>query len=177
MTDIRFHSDRRDPRTDPEGSCVPARMTGHAAGGKIERLGRLRREATVTSKAHRTMAAKTMVAATVAIAALCWTPQDTQAAADLYDDFSSDLIDRTKWSSLEFVRRIDNGVLKSELRRFGSNGNNSLSFADPDAVSSFQADVTVTAVSNIDGLVQGGRWHVASNITLAYVVYEFEFEN
>ncbi len=29
----------------------------------------------------------------------------------------------------------------------------------------------------LDGLVQGGRWHVASNITLAYVVYEFELEN
>ncbi len=29
----------------------------------------------------------------------------------------------------------------------------------------------------LDGLVQGGRWHVASNITLAYVVYEFELAN
>ena len=95
-------------------------------------------EATVTSKAYRTMAAKTMVAATIAIAALCWTPQDNQAAAGLYDDFSSALIDRTKWTNLEFVRQIDNGVLKSELTRFGSNGSNSLGFADPDAVSSFQ---------------------------------------
>ncbi len=46
-------------------------------------------EATVTSKAYRTMAAKTMVAATVVIAALCWTPQEPQAADDVIADFGS----------------------------------------------------------------------------------------
>ena len=41
------------------------------------------------SKTH-----KTMVAATVAIAAVCWAPQATKAATDVYDDFEADLIDR-----------------------------------------------------------------------------------
>ena len=69
----------------------------------------------VKSKTH-----KTMVAATVAIAAVCWAPQATKAATAVYDDFSADLIDRTKWDRLELVRQVENGVFKSELTRFGA---------------------------------------------------------
>ena len=88
-----------------------------------------------------------MVAATVAIAVVCWAPQATNAAAALYDDFSADLIDRTKWDRSEFMRQGDDGVFKAELTRFGSNGSNGLNFANPDAVNAYQADVTVTEVS------------------------------
>ena len=97
---------------------------------------------------------KIAAAATVAIAAVYSAPQAANAAPALYDDFSANLIDRTKWTNLEFVTRVENGVLKSELTRFGSNGSNNLSFADPDAVSSFQADVTVTEVSNTAATVR-----------------------
>ncbi len=102
-------------------------------------------EVIVISKCYKTMAA-----ATVAIAAVCWAPQATKAAMALYDDFSADLIDRTKWDQLDFARRVENGVFKSELTRFGSkgSGSNSINFANPDAVTGFQADVTVTAVNN-----------------------------
>ena len=67
-----------------------------------------------------------------------------------HDHFGFAWLDQTHPFQLvgQGVRQIGNGVLKSELTRFGSNGNNSLPFADPAAVSSFQADVTVTAVIN-----------------------------
>lgn len=64
------------------------------------------------------------------------------------DDFSGDLIDRTVWTDLEFVRQINNGVLESELRRYGSNGSNYLHFYDPSTINSFSADVTVKAYEN-----------------------------
>ncbi len=64
-----------------------------------------------------------------------------------YDDFSSALIDRTKWRFLEFVKRVENGVFKSQLTRFGANGSNTLNFADTAGVNAYQADVTVTEVN------------------------------
>ena len=98
---------------------------------------------------------KTMAAAAVAIATVCWVPQATKAAVALYDDFSADLIDGTKWDRLELVRRVENGVFKSELTRFGSNGTNLLNFADTAAVNAYQADVTVTALSNTAASASG----------------------
>jgi DNA-binding beta-propeller fold protein YncE len=46
------------------------------------------------------------------------------------DDFSAAMIDRTKWADLEFVRRVNNGVLESTLTRFGSGGFNNLNMVD-----------------------------------------------
>ncbi len=107
---------------------------------------------------------KTMAAAAVAIAIVCWMPQATKAAVALYDDFSTDLIDGTKWDRLELVRRVENGVFKSELTRFGSNGTNLLNFADTAAVNAYQADVTVTEVSTAGARVSArlmGRFYNA----------------
>ncbi len=64
------------------------------------------------------------------------------------DEFTGDLIDRTVWVDLEVFRRVNNGVLESELRRHGSNASNYLHFYDPDTINSFQADVIVKAYEN-----------------------------
>jgi hypothetical protein len=64
------------------------------------------------------------------------------------DDFSVDMIDRTVWADLEVFKGINSGVLESELRRYGSNGNNYLLFYNPSTVNSFQADVTVKDYQN-----------------------------
>ena len=73
---------------------------------------------------------------------------------ELYDSFDTAIIDRTKWSSHEFVRRIEGGVLQSELTRFGSDGTNGLNLVNPGVVNEIQADVTVTAVANSNAHTQ-----------------------
>ena len=65
----------------------------------------------------------------------------------LYDDFTSGMIDRTKWTDLEFVRRVENGQLVSVLTSFGANGSNNSNFVNPSTINTIQADVTVTAVN------------------------------
>jgi hypothetical protein len=75
-----------------------------------------------------------------------------------YDDFSGDLIDRTKWENLEFVRYVGqstngsqsppSGVLKSALTRYGSSGDSDLIFIDPGTIQSISADVSITSISN-----------------------------
>jgi hypothetical protein len=87
----------------------------------------------------------------------------------IYDakDFPTDMIDPTVWTDLEFVRRINNGVLESELRRYGANGSNYLHFYNPSIVNSFRADVTVKAFEN------NGSYPHAS--LLGYV-YKGEYE-
>ena len=64
------------------------------------------------------------------------------------DEFTGDLIDPTVWADLEVFKRINNGVLESQIRRHGSNGNNYLLFYNPSTVNSFHADVTVKAYEN-----------------------------
>ena len=73
-----------------------------------------------------------------------------------------EMIDRTVWSDLEVVRRINNGVLESELRRYGSNGSNYLVFYNSGSVNSFSADVTVKAYAN------NGSYPHASLLGYAY---------
>ncbi len=67
-----------------------------------------------------------------------------------YDDFNApdEMIDRTKWTTWEFVREQNNGVLESALTRYDSNGANYLYFADAERIKGFQADVTVNDVTN-----------------------------
>ena len=72
----------------------------------------------------------------------------------LYDNFNTAMIDRSKWSRREFVRRIDAGVLVSELTRIGSDGTNGLNLVNPDTVNKILADVTVNAVTNTNAVVQ-----------------------
>jgi len=64
------------------------------------------------------------------------------------DYFSANLIDRTMWKDLEFVRRINNGALESALRAYGTWTNNNMSFVSPNTVNSIQTNVTVTDVVN-----------------------------
>jgi hypothetical protein len=75
---------------------------------------------------------------------------------------SREMIDRNVWADLEFVRRINNGVLESELRRYGANGSNYLVFHDPSTINSFQADVTVKDYQN------NGSYPHASLLGYAY---------
>jgi hypothetical protein len=68
-----------------------------------------------------------------------------------YDDFTGiaypgglRLINEYNWSTLEFVRKLDDGTVESALTRRGTNGSNNLDFINPQTVESIQADVTVT---------------------------------
>ena len=62
-----------------------------------------------------------------------------------------EMIDRTVWADLEVFRRINNGVLESELRRYGSNGSSYLAFYNSGSINSFSADVTLKAYENYGG--------------------------
>ena len=82
------------------------------------------------------------------------------------DDFYGDTIDGTKWTNLEFIRRIiDDGtgkVLQSAITQYGSSNNNNLYFSDPETIHSFQADVTVKEYNNINADVRAriyGRFY------------------
>jgi hypothetical protein len=62
--------------------------------------------------------------------------------------FDQDFIDRTIWTDLEFVRRINGGVLESALTAYNLWTSNSLVFVNPESVNSFKADLTVKEVNN-----------------------------
>ncbi len=67
---------------------------------------------------------------------------------DLYDDFSGDNIDQTKWLQGEYVREIQNGKLVSKITAYGSRVRNRLEFKNPVPIQYIEADVTIT---NIEG--------------------------
>ena len=73
-----------------------------------------------------------------------------------------EMIERTVWSDLEVIRRINNGVLESELRRYGSNGSSYLAFYNSGSVNSFSADVTIKGYAN------NGSYPHASLLGYAY---------
>jgi hypothetical protein len=73
---------------------------------------------------------------------------DTSLPEYMTDDFYGEMIDLNKWANGELIRRIKSGVLESTLTLYGSNGSNSLIFANPSNVDSFEADVTVSEISN-----------------------------
>ncbi len=64
----------------------------------------------------------------------------------LYDDFSSSIIDATKWTSYEFVTEISGGTFRSKVRSSSESNearmNSYLRFADPSSVNVIQAKVT-----------------------------------
>ncbi|GIX48064.1 MAG: hypothetical protein KatS3mg131_2275 [Candidatus Tectimicrobiota bacterium] len=72
-------------------------------------------------------------------------PARIAVVVGVFDDFETHGLDPAKWATLEFVRGIDpeDGVLELALARHGTDGSNTLRFADPDAVTAFQADVTI----------------------------------
>ena len=65
-----------------------------------------------------------------------------------YDDFSSDMINRSKWDRLEFVRKVENGVGQLNLTRFGERFGNTFSFVNAADILAYQADLTVTKLVN-----------------------------
>jgi hypothetical protein len=72
----------------------------------------------------------------------------------LYDDFSSSIIDPTKWTSYEFVREISEGKLRSEVRSSSastSSISNRLEFVDPSSINILQAKVTPLTYQNTQG--------------------------
>ncbi len=66
----------------------------------------------------------------------------------LYDDFGSGGLNSAKWQNLEIGRAVSGGVFTSSVRRVGVNGGNTMNLLDTAAVSTLQADVTVTDIQN-----------------------------
>jgi hypothetical protein len=62
------------------------------------------------------------------------------------DDFSTPLIDLTKWQDVnsDTVRRLTGGKFESSVTKFGLPRNANVNFADPGTVQSIQTKVTVT---------------------------------
>jgi hypothetical protein len=74
---------------------------------------------------------------------------DVKVNGSSYDDFSSPMIDRTKWQYLEFAReQISDGVYGLALRNYGSVYSNSLNFINAKDVKEFQAELTVTELTD-----------------------------
>jgi hypothetical protein len=69
----------------------------------------------------------------------------------LYDDFSEEYLDADKWTPLEQVLKVENGVLVSQVRGF--NIWNSCSFSNPASINSIEASITV-----IDGNMPEYGW-------------------
>ena len=67
---------------------------------------------------------------------------------------SGDLIDQAKWVNLEFIKRVENGALRSAIRQYGSTGNNNISIPSPTGVTNIQADVTVNSFKNDGGFTR-----------------------
>jgi hypothetical protein len=69
----------------------------------------------------------------------------------LYDDFSSPIIDETKWIDCEYVREISEGKLRSEVSSSSASTStisNRLEFIDPTLINVIQAKVTPLTYSN-----------------------------
>jgi hypothetical protein len=71
-----------------------------------------------------------------------------------YDDFSGTHIDPSRWHTVEFGREIEQGRFRFSLSRRGSNDSNDLHFQNPDVVTSYEADVTVTHVHNVNAFAR-----------------------
>ena len=72
----------------------------------------------------------------------------------LYDDFSSSIIDPTKWTTYEIVREISEGKFRSKIRSSSASTSsifNRLEFLDPLSVNVVQAKVTPVAYENQEG--------------------------
>jgi hypothetical protein len=69
----------------------------------------------------------------------------------LYDEFSSSIIDETKWTTYEFMREISEGKLQSLVRSSSGSTSiisNRLEFIDPTLINVIQAKVTPLTYSN-----------------------------
>lgn len=78
---------------------------------------------------------------------------DVMVNGSPFDDFASSHLDPTKWRTLEFVRKVQNGKLVSSVRQSGpllpgEDEENELKFRIPIGPTSFQAEVMITEVTN-----------------------------
>ena len=79
------------------------------------------------------------------------------------DDFYDDMIDGTKWTNFEFVRRIvddgtGNHVFESAVEQYGSDASNNMGFTNPETIISIQADVKVTELDNSNAELRARIW-------------------
>jgi len=71
--------------------------------------------------------------------------------SELYDDFSSPMIDQTKWITYEFVREIQGEKLRSRVRTSAASSSsiyNRLEFINPSLINIIQAKVTPIVYGN-----------------------------
>ena len=78
-------------------------------------------------------------------------------STSVYDDFSADIIDVTKWQTYyDLVRDVDNGALRLMRRTStadtGAASSITLDFTNPELIKTMQAQVTPLAYSNPNGL-------------------------
>ncbi len=73
------------------------------------------------------------------------------AARALYDDFSGNLIDSSKWKEVDFVREVAGGNLVSKVANNTStpNGRNNTPFQNPSSINVIECDITLVEV-NLD---------------------------
>jgi hypothetical protein len=73
------------------------------------------------------------------------------AARALYDDFSGNLIDSSKWKEVDFVREVAGGNLASKVGNNTStpNARNNTVFQNPSTIEDIECDITVVEV-NLD---------------------------
>lgn len=73
------------------------------------------------------------------------------AARALYDDFSGNLIDSSKWNEVDFVREVASGNLVSKVANNTStpNARNRTPFQNPSSIDVIESDITIVEV-NLD---------------------------
>jgi len=79
-------------------------------------------------------------------ASLSATFDDVYVNSFLYDDFSSEVIDSSKWVNYEFVREIMDGKLRSGIRSSSASSytiSNRLEFIDPSLIDTISAKATL----------------------------------
>ena len=69
---------------------------------------------------------------------------------EVYDNFNdpSGMISKDNWNPWELVRRSNEGLIESALTRYFSNGGNSMSFVNSQAILGFEADLKVIEFQN-----------------------------
>jgi hypothetical protein len=73
------------------------------------------------------------------------------AARSLYDDFSGDFIDGSKWRYREYVREVVGGQLISKVgnNTTDEHARNTTKFLNPSSITAIQCDITVV-LANLD---------------------------
>jgi len=97
------------------------------------------------------LAARVEISGATASAYISATFDNVYKNGILYDDFSSSIIDETKWTTYEFMREISEGKLQSLVRSSSestSTISSRLEFIDPTLINVIQANVTPLTYSN-----------------------------